>query len=92
MTRAQCPVKDSLRSIGNPQNLATIGFSTIAAQPAVTVADISDLTAASAGMQLLEQDEMPLQSMPLRARRWIVRLESVTVVCHSTNLPVRTRT
>jgi len=54
--------------------------------------DITDPTAVSAGMDLLEQDAMPLQSMPLRARRVIVRLESATVVYHSTNLRVRTRT
>jgi hypothetical protein len=43
-------------------------------------------------MDLLEQDAMPLQSRPLRARRVIVRLKSVTVIYHSTNLRVRTRT
>jgi AraC-like DNA-binding protein len=69
-----------------------MGLSTRSAQPAVTVVDISDLTAANAGMHLLEQDGMPLRSMPLRARRVIVRLKSATVVYHSTNLPVRTRT
>jgi AraC-like DNA-binding protein len=62
------------------------------AQPAVTVVDITDLTAASAGMDLLEQDAMQLQSMPLQARRVIVRLKSATVVYQSTNLRVRTRT
>jgi AraC-like DNA-binding protein len=35
---------------------------------------------------------MQLQSMPLRARRVIVRLESAAVVFHSANLRVRTRT
>ena len=35
---------------------------------------------------------MQLQSMPLRARRVIVRLESAAVMFHSTNLRVRTRT
>ena len=69
-----------------------MGTSTTAAQPAVTVADISDLTAANAGMDLLVQDAMLLQSMPLRARRVIVRLKSTTVVYHFTNLRVRTRT
>ncbi len=67
-------------------------FSTTSVQPAVTVVDISDLTAASAGMDLFEQDAMPLQSMPLRARRVIVRLKTATVVYQSTNLRVRTRT
>jgi AraC family transcriptional regulator, ethanolamine operon transcriptional activator len=69
-----------------------MGLSTTSAQPPVTVVDISDLTAANAGMHLLEQDGMPLQSKPLRARRVIVRLKSATVVYHSTNLRIRTRT
>jgi AraC-like DNA-binding protein len=81
-----------MQSIGNPQNAANMGFSTGSAQPAVSVVDITDPTAVTAGMDLLEQDAMPLQSMPLRARRVIVRLESATVVYHSTNLRVRTRT
>jgi len=62
------------------------------AEPAVTVVEISDPTAASAGIELLDQDVMQLQSLPLRARRVIVRLESAAVVLHSTNLRVRTRT
>jgi len=61
-------------------------------EPAVTVVEISEPTAAGAGMELLDQDVMQLQSMPLRARRVIVRLESAAVVFHSTNLRVRTRT
>lgn len=69
-----------------------MGFSTTAAESAVTIVDISDLTAANAGMEVISQDGMPLQSMPLRARRVIVRLDSFTVVYHSTNLRVRTRT
>ncbi len=69
-----------------------MGHSTTTTQPAVTVIDISDLTAANAGMAVIEQDGMPLLSTPLRARRVIVRLKSAIVVYHSTNLPVRTRT
>jgi AraC family ethanolamine operon transcriptional activator len=61
-------------------------------EPAVTVVDISDPTAAVAGIELLDQDLMQLQSLPLRARRVIVRLESAAVVFQSTNLRVRTRT
>jgi AraC-like DNA-binding protein len=61
-------------------------------EPAVTVVDISDPTAAVAGIELLDQDLMQLQSRPLRARRVIVRLESAAVVFQSTNLRVRTRT
>jgi AraC family ethanolamine operon transcriptional activator len=37
-------------------------------------------------------DGVHLQAMPLRARRVIVRLDSTTVVFHSTNRRVRTRT
>jgi len=63
-----------------------------AAEHAVTVVEISDPTAAGAGIELIDQDVVQLQSMPLRARRVIVRLESAAVVLHSTNLRVRTRT
>ena len=59
--------------------------------PAVTVAEISDPTAAGAGIELIDQDVAQLQSMPLRARRVIVRLEAAAVVYHSTNLRVRAR-
>jgi AraC-like DNA-binding protein len=69
-----------------------MGHSTTPAQPGVTVVDITDLTAANAGMAVIEQVGMPLLSTPLRARRVIVRLRSAIVVYHSTNLPVRTRT
>jgi AraC-like DNA-binding protein len=68
------------------------GFSTIPAQPAVTVLDVTDVTAASAGMDLLEQDAMSLQTMSLRATRVIVRLKSSMVIYQSSNLRVRTRT
>ena len=61
-------------------------------QPAVTEVEISDPTAASEGIELIDLDAVTLQSMPLRARRVIVRLESAAVVFHSTNLRVRTRT
>jgi AraC-like DNA-binding protein len=59
--------------------------------PAVTVVEISDPTAAGAGIELIDQDVAQLQSMPLRARRVIVRLEAAAVVYHSTNLRVRAR-
>ena len=60
--------------------------------PAVTILEISDLTLAGEGIELLEQDAVQLQSRPLRARRVVVRLDGVAVVFHSTNLRVRTRT
>jgi AraC-like DNA-binding protein len=58
----------------------------------VTVVDITDPAAISAGEEFLDLDALPLQSMPLRVRRVIVRLDSAVVVYHSTNLRVRTRT
>jgi AraC-like DNA-binding protein len=79
-------------SIGIPQNAKTLGLPVATAEPAVTVVEISDPTAAGAGIELLDLDAMQLQSAPLRARRVIVRLESAAVVFHSTNLRVRTRT
>ena len=62
------------------------------AQPAVTVVEISDPTAAGAGIELIEQDAVQLQPMSLRARRVIVRLGAAAVVFYSTNRRVRTRT
>jgi AraC-like DNA-binding protein len=61
-------------------------------EPAVTVVEITDPTAGGAGIELVDLDAMQLQSMPLRARRVIVRLESAAVVFHSANLRLRTRT
>jgi AraC-like DNA-binding protein len=69
-----------------------MGQSTTSAHPAVTVVDISDLAAANAGMDLIELDGMSLQSLPLQAKRVIVRLDSATIVYHFTNLRLRTRT
>jgi len=60
--------------------------------PAVTVVDFSDPTAVNAGIELLDQDAVQLQSMPLRARRVLVRLESAAILFYSTNLRIRTRT
>jgi AraC-like DNA-binding protein len=60
--------------------------------PAVTVVEITDPTAANAGIELFDLEAVQLQSKPLRARRVVVRLGSATVVFHSTNLRIRTRT
>jgi AraC-like DNA-binding protein len=62
------------------------------APPSVTVVEITDPTAASAGIELIDQDAVQLQSMPLRVRRVIVRLDTAAVVFHSTNRRARTRT
>jgi AraC-like DNA-binding protein len=60
--------------------------------PAVTVVEITEPTAVNAGIELYALEAVQLQSVPLRARRVVVRLGSVTVVFHSTNLRIRTRT
>lgn len=60
--------------------------------PTVTVAELNDITAVQAGIELVDQDAVQLQSMPLRARRVIVRLGTASVMYLSTNLRVRTRT
>ena len=60
--------------------------------PAVTVVEITEPTAVNAGIELYALEAVQLQSVPLRARRVVVRLESATVVFHSTNLRIRTRT
>ena len=61
-------------------------------QPAVTVEEIDEPTMAGAGIDLLDLDAVQLQSMPLRVRRVVVRLDACTVVYHSSNARVRTRT
>jgi len=61
-------------------------------QPAVTVVEISDPTSANAGIELIDLDAMQLQATPFRARRVIIRLEAATVVFHTTNVRMRTRT
>ncbi|MCM2313095.1 MAG: helix-turn-helix domain-containing protein [Steroidobacteraceae bacterium] len=61
-------------------------------QSVVTVAEISDPTEIQASVELLDQDAVQLQSIPMRGRRVVVRLESAAVMFHSTNLRVRTRT
>ena len=60
--------------------------------PAVTVIEITEPTAVNVGIELIDQDAVQLQSMPLRARRVIVRLGAASVVLHSANRRLRTRT
>jgi hypothetical protein len=59
-------------------------------QPAVTIEEISDPTVTRAGMDLIDQDAVQLQSLPLRSRRVSVRLEAAAVVYHSSNQRART--
>jgi AraC-like DNA-binding protein len=54
--------------------------------------EISDPTVADAGIELLAQDVVQLQAMPLHVRRVVVRLVSAVVVYHSTNVRLRTKT
>jgi AraC family transcriptional regulator, ethanolamine operon transcriptional activator len=79
-------------SIGIPQNAIVKRPLFTGTQPAVTVVEISDPTAAGAGIELIEQDAVQLQPMSFRARRVIVRLGASSVVFYSTNRRVRTRT
>jgi AraC-like DNA-binding protein len=60
--------------------------------PAVTVTEITEPTAANEGIELIDLDAVQLQPLPLRARRVIVRLDTATVVLHSTNRRMRTIT
>ena len=58
----------------------------------VTIVDIDDPADANAGIELFDLHAVQLQSRPFKIRRIIVRLDTATVVYHSTNVPVRTRT
>ena len=58
----------------------------------VSIVDIDDPAAANAGSELFDFHAVQLQPRPFKIRRIIVRLDTATVVFHSTNVPVRTRT
>ena len=60
--------------------------------PAVTIEEITDPTTAGARIELLKQDAVQLQSLPLRVRRVTVRLGAAAVVYQSSNLRVRAHT
>jgi AraC family ethanolamine operon transcriptional activator len=61
-------------------------------QPSVTVAEISDPAIAGQGIEGVDLDAVQLTSVPFRARRVVVHLEGGTVLYHSTNHRIRTRT
>jgi AraC family ethanolamine operon transcriptional activator len=61
-------------------------------QAAVTVVDITDPTSAGDTTKLINLDAVQLQSAPFRARRIIVHTKDASVIFHSTNHRVRTRT
>jgi AraC-like DNA-binding protein len=62
------------------------------AQAAVAVEDLSDPATIDAGIELIDQRVVTLESEPLRARRVTVRLGASMVLFHSSNLRVRART
>ena len=72
--------------------MKTLNSSLAPAQAAVTVEVIDDPATVNAGIELIEQDAVKLQSQPLRARRVIVRLGAAMLVFHASNLRLRTRT
>jgi len=72
--------------------MKTLDLGSTIAQAAVTVEDIDDPTTVNAGIELIDQDAVKLQSQPLQARRVIVRLGTAMVVFHASNLRLRTRT
>lgn len=67
-------------------------FADTTARPAVEVVEFTDPTIANAGIELIEQDAVLLESMPLRVRRTIVRVDDAAVVYHSANQRVRSIT
>lgn len=73
-------------SIGFPQNADMPDVT------AVSVEEITDPTLANEGVDWIDLDAVTLQSRPLRALRVTVRLANATVLFHSVNLRVRTRT
>lgn len=89
--RARTPAENfpgaaSNPSIGFPQNAGMVKAT------AVSIEEITDPTVASAGIDWIDLDAVKLQSKPFRARRVTVRLVNATVVFHTVNLRVRTRT
>jgi AraC-like DNA-binding protein len=60
--------------------------------PAVSVTEIIDPASADAGLELIELDAVQLESMPLRARRVLVRLGAANVLFHASNQRLRTST
>ena len=70
----------------------TLDPAVTSASAAVTIDDLTDAATVGAGIDLAYHDAMTLQSLPLRARRVIVRLGAVMVVFYTSNLRVRTHT
>jgi hypothetical protein len=71
---AQFPSGDRGRPIEFPQKPKMANPALTIVPPAVTGDDIDDPTTVSAGIELIDQDVIQLQSQPLRARRLTIRL------------------
>jgi len=56
------------------------------------VEEIHDPTAVGANLELVDQDAVQLQPMPLLARRVLVRFDDAAVLYYSSNRKIRTRT
>jgi len=82
----------SARSIGIPQNEASMVFSTTQLRPAVAVTSVNDIADAKSIPGLFEHDGVQLQSERLHAKRVVVRLPPFSLIYHSTNLRLGTRT
>jgi AraC family transcriptional regulator, ethanolamine operon transcriptional activator len=79
-------------SIGIPQRLDLVTAPVASDSPAVSVTEISDPASAGAGVELIDLDAVQLESLPLRARRVIVRLGAVSAVFHTTDQRLCTHT
>jgi AraC family ethanolamine operon transcriptional activator len=90
----KCPAESGPPSIGIPQKVESKvpERGVRDDQPSVTVAEITDPAIAGQNLELIDLNAVQLTSNPFRARRVVVRLESSTVVYHSTNHRIRTRT
>jgi AraC family transcriptional regulator, ethanolamine operon transcriptional activator len=67
-------------------------FSTSQMPPAVTVTSVNDIADANSIPGLFEHDGVQLQSDRLHANRVVVRLPPLSLIYHSTNLRLGTRT
>jgi len=83
---------DVYRKSAKSEDRRIVEAPVIVARPAVEVVEFTDPTISNAGIELIEQDAVRLQSMPLLVRRVIVRLEAAAVVFHSVTQRVRSRT
>ena len=60
--------------------------------PAVTVVELSDPTAAGESIEVLKQDLIQLETLPMRARQIYIHLEDSLLLYQSTNVKLRVST